>query len=92
MSEEERLEIFRARLAGMPNGYVFGQFDGKRYGITVSRPTPGVVKLYAEELGGADIVSFNHYSPAARGPVLKPCEMSSEKVIDFVLGVVLDQS
>ena len=33
-----------------------------------------------------DIVSFNLYRVASGSASLKPCEMSSEKVIAFVLG------
>ncbi|WP_425375678.1 hypothetical protein [Rhizobium laguerreae] len=42
--------------------------------------------LYGEELSGSDIVSFNFYRLAGPGSLLKPCEMSSAKVIEFVLG------
>lgn len=42
--------------------------------------------LYGQELGGTDIVSFSLYRLIGSGPMLKPCEMSSAKVIDFVLG------
>ncbi|AVA24310.1 hypothetical protein [Rhizobium sp. NXC24] len=41
--------------------------------------------LFAEELGGRDIVSFNIYRLSGH-LTLKPCEMSSSKVIDFLLG------
>ncbi len=59
--------------------------------MTVERSSDGRrVKLYGEELGGADRVSFNLYfaGGAAR---LKPCEMSEEKVVAFVLGFVPDR-
>lgn len=36
--------------------------------------------------GGTDIVSFNLYRLAGPGPMLKRCEMSSAKVVEFVLG------
>lgn len=36
--------------------------------------------------GGADIISFNLYVLSCVRPMLRPCEMSSEKVIDFVIG------
>ncbi|MGO7393658.1 hypothetical protein GR223_37145 [Rhizobium leguminosarum] len=41
---------------------------------------------YGEELSGTDIVSFNPYRLSGPGSMLKPCEMSSAKVIEFVLG------
>jgi 3-isopropylmalate dehydratase small subunit len=43
-----------------------------------------LVKIYAEELGGNDIISGNYY-PMIKEGTLKPCEMSDAKVIDFVL-------
>ncbi|WP_312857976.1 hypothetical protein [Rhizobium laguerreae] len=42
--------------------------------------------LYGEELSGTDIVSFNLYRLAGPRLILKPCELSSAKVIEFVLG------
>lgn len=41
--------------------------------------------LYGEDLGGA-VVSFNLYALCDASAVLKLCEMSSSKVVDFVLG------
>lgn len=43
------------------------------------------VKLYGEELGGADHVSFNLYVAGGEAR-LKPCEMPEAKVVAFVLG------
>jgi len=39
---------------------------------------------YSEKLDKIDIVSGNYY-PTMKGGMLKPCEMSDAKVIDFVL-------
>jgi hypothetical protein len=47
-----------------------------------------LLKVHAEELGGNDIVSGNYY-PTIKGGMLKPCEMSDKKVIDFVLHTVI---
>jgi hypothetical protein len=43
-----------------------------------------IIKLYAKELRGNDIVSGNYY-PTIKNGTLKPCEMSEQKVVDFVL-------
>jgi len=76
-----------AALARLPRGYVDGNFGGRPWGVTVKRSQDGKrTWLYGQELGGTDIVSFNLYRLAGSGPVLKPCEMSSAKVIEFVLG------
>jgi hypothetical protein len=42
--------------------------------------------VYAEELGGTDIVSTNVYL-AGGDEHLRPCEMPTEKVLAFLRGV-----
>jgi hypothetical protein len=78
---------FEDALAKLPEGYVGGYFGGRPWGVTAKRSQDGKrIWLYGEELGGTDIVSFNLYRLAGPGSTLKPCEMSSAKVIEFVLG------
>ncbi|TBF45305.1 hypothetical protein ELG87_34940 (plasmid) [Rhizobium leguminosarum] len=80
---------FGDALAKLPEGYVDGHFGNRPWGVTVKRSEDGKrTWLYGEELGGTDIVSFNLYHLAGSGPTLKPCEMSSAKVVEFVLGFV----
>ncbi|MBY5549930.1 hypothetical protein HFO61_24505 [Rhizobium leguminosarum] len=56
-------------------------------GVTVKRSEDGKrIWLYGEELSATDIVSFNLYRLAGPRSILKPCEMSTAKVIEFVLG------
>ena len=70
-----------------PLGYFIATYDGRRYGVTRSVLTGGrSMKLWAEELGGADRVSLNIYAPSSGDPALKPCEMPVDKVTAFVLG------
>ncbi|RWX36026.1 hypothetical protein [Rhizobium leguminosarum] len=78
---------FESALAKLPSGYVDGYFGNRSWGVTVRRSEDGKrTWLYGEELSGTDIVSFNLYRLAGPGSMLKPCEMSSAKVIEFVLG------
>lgn len=78
---------FVSALARMPEGYCEGFFEGHPWSVTIKRSHDGKrIWLYGEELDGTDIVSFNLYKLSKTGPLLKPCEMSSSKVIDFVLG------
>ncbi|MGO7265040.1 hypothetical protein [Rhizobium leguminosarum] len=78
---------FDDALAKLPDGYVDGYFGNRSWGVTVKRSEDGKrTWLYGEELSGSDIVSFNLYRLAGPGSLLKPCEMSSAKVIEFVLG------
>ncbi|MGO8104733.1 hypothetical protein AB9F46_30470 [Rhizobium leguminosarum] len=78
---------FEDALAKLPDGYVDGHFGNRPWGVTVKRSEDGKrTWLYGEKLSGNDIVSFNLYRLAGAGSTLKPCEMSSAKVIGFVLG------
>ena len=85
------LEAFVAAFDAMPEGGYGGTYEGKRYRVTKTLMATGrSQKLEAEELGGNDYISFNLYRLADGTALLKPCEMPEEKVIAFVLGVVVD--
>jgi len=73
------------RLLALPNGANNVLYNNKRYLLRKETLIEGkLIKVYAEELGGNDIVSGNYY-PTMKHGMLKPCEMSDKKVIDFVL-------
>ena len=77
---------FNSAFAKLALGYGEGVYDGRRFGVTVRRSPDGRRNsLFARELGGTDIVSFNLYRTGSDRTLLKPCEMSSEKVVAFVL-------
>lgn len=79
---------FAEALVAIPSGYSEGVYAGRRYGVTLRRSDDGKrSSLYAQELGGRDVVSFNLYRLNSGEVGLKPCEMSSEKVESFVLGL-----
>ncbi len=60
-------------------------FGGRRYGVTRTVSAGGrIQKLYAEELGGTDVISANLYAST----MLRPCEMPAAKVLAFVSGAV----
>jgi len=74
------------RLNTWPRGWFTASYAGRRYGVTNTAHVNGrSVKLFAEELGGPDRISLNLYAPPSTAPILKPCEMSADKVTDFVL-------
>ena len=84
-------EKFEWALANLPQGYSEGGFMGRRYGVTLRRSKDGRrTSLFARELAGKDIVSFNLYKTGRGKATLKPCEMSSEKVTAFVKGFTLE--
>ncbi len=83
-------EVLQA-LSRFPDGYIRGTFEGSVWGVTVRRSDDGRrIWLFAEDLAGTDIVSFNIYRLSSGAGVLKPCEMSSEKIVAFMLGFVAD--
>jgi len=80
---------FYKKLQELPNGTNDVFYNEKRYLLRKETLLDGkLLKVYAEELGGNNIVSGNYYPTIKKG-TLKPCEMSDAKVIDFVLRVVV---
>ena len=78
---------FLRRFLEIEPGYYTVLYKCRTYGMTVHASADGRRrKLFAEELGGTDRVSFNLYVLEGKAPLLKPCEMAEQKVIDFVLG------
>lgn len=70
----------------LPEGWSEVAYAGRRYGLTKTSHVGGrSLSVYAEELGGTDVVSANVYRTAA-GDVLRPCEMPAETVLDFLRG------
>ncbi len=78
---------FYTKLKELANGAYFVYFNGKKYLLNKQELLDAkLIKIYAKELGGVDIVSGNYYTTIKQG-TLKPCEMSDKKVIDFILGL-----
>jgi len=79
---------FYTKLLALPNGANDVRYLGKRYLLRKETLLEGkLLKIYAEKLASHDVVSGNYYSTLKNG-LLKPCEMSDAKVIDFVLNAV----
>lgn len=77
---------FDAAFAKLAKGYSEGFYEGRRFGLIVRRSGDGRRNsLFARELAGTDIVSFNLYHVTSDKTLLKPCEMSAESVVAFVL-------
>lgn len=82
------MEAFLKKFLAMQAGYSFGYYANRKYGISVSISPDGKRrKLYAEELGGNDHISFNLYLISGKPAILKPCEMPEKKVMDFMSGM-----
>lgn len=73
------------KIKQIPLGYSEVLFEGRKYGLSRSDFNGGQsIKVFAEQLGGKDFISFNYYLTAG-GHQLKPCEMPMEKVRQFLL-------
>lgn len=77
---------FDAAFKELPEGYSEGIYDGRRLsGVTVRRSKDGRRNsLFARELAGPDLISFTFIVSSGKAS-LKPCEMSADKVVAFVL-------
>ncbi|MCK0191016.1 peptide methionine sulfoxide reductase [Arenibacter sp. F20364] len=76
--------MLSTKIKAIPLGYSSVLFRNKKYALTRTDFNKGKsIKIYAEELGGNDFISFNFYH-SEKVEKLNPCEMTAEKVIDFL--------
>ncbi len=74
----------KEKIATIPIGSSEMWINNKKYLVTRKDFNNGKsTKVYAEELGGTDFISFNFYL-TQKGVQLKPCEMPIQKVLDFL--------
>ena len=79
MAETDVLALFER----VPTGWTEVSFEGRRYGVTRTLSAGGRAQsVFAEELGGRDVISANLYLAAE--PQLRPCEMPAAKVLRFL--------
>jgi peptide-methionine (S)-S-oxide reductase len=73
------------KIQQLPIGYSKTMYEEKTYGITRKDFNKGrSIKVYAEELGGKNYISFNFYSTRTSESI-KPCEMEIQKIIHFLM-------
>ena len=78
------LELFER----LPEGWSEVEYAGRRYGVTRTVRVGGRQQsVYAEELGGSDVVSANLYLPDGGDEAFRPCEMPAAKVRAFLEGM-----
>lgn len=78
------MKTFRQNLQNLPSKTFFALYNNDKYLVTKQTLLDGkLIKIYAKRLKDKDIVSGNYYTEVKNG-LLKPCEMSPKKVIDFV--------
>ena len=75
---------FSAAFHALPTGTFDALWQGRAYRV-VRQPVAGAPgwKLQAWEKAGGDYISLNLYH-LGKGPALRPCEMSADKVVAFV--------
>lgn len=74
----------------LPVGAFDGRYDGRGWRVARTPVAGGRGwKLQAWEKGGNGYVSLNVYDLTG-GSVLRPCEMSRDRVVAFVLGFCPD--
>lgn len=79
------MNVIQDKIKSIPPGYSEVIYQGRKYGLSRTDFNDGrSLKVYAEELGGKDFISFNYYLTSTDHH-LKPCEMPAEKVIDFLM-------
>jgi hypothetical protein len=79
------MKSFRDKLLQLPCGSFYITYNNSKYLTTKQTYSNNkIIKLYAKELKGNDIVSGNYFISIKNG-LLKPCEMSEKKVIDFIM-------
>jgi len=80
---------FYVKLLALPHGANYVLYNDRRYLLRKETLLDGkLIKIYADDLSSNDGVSGNYYS-SMKGGMLKPCEMSDKKVIDFVLNLTI---
>ena len=88
MTEAQQLQPFLE----LDSGYYKVSYRDRSWGLRVDVSSNGRRrKLYGEELGGTDHVSCNFYLLGDKAPLLKPCEMPAQKVLDFISGFQLQE-
>jgi hypothetical protein len=86
LNRDVRAEELVGLLDRVPEGWTAVTYRARPYGLRrTSRADGRSVAVYAEELGGTDVVSTNIYRTSG-GDVLRPCEMPASVVLAFLEG------
>lgn len=80
-----------ANILSLPIGFSKAHYQGRTYSVSKVVFNDGMsFKVYAEELGGTDFISFNFYQTGSTS-TLKPCEIPEAKVVQFLTEVHLGE-
>lgn len=79
-------------LRAIPEGWTRAEVDGQAWGVTrVTRAGGKVISLDAERLGGAEQLGANVWI-TSKGPILRPCEVPAEMVMQFLRAAAMGYS
>lgn len=71
-------------LTTIPEGWSRTEVAGRAWGVTRTTHAEGkVISLNAERLGDTEQLSANVWI-TSEGPILRPCEVPAEKVLQFL--------
>lgn len=80
-SQDQQLDTL---LRAIPEGWTRAEVDGKAWGVTrVTRAGGKVISLNAERLGDTEQLGANVWI-TSDGPILRPCEVPAEEVLQFL--------
>jgi len=80
-SQDQQLDTL---LGAIPEGWTRAEVDGQVWGVTrVTRAGGKVISLDAERLGDTEQLGANVWI-TSDGPILRPCEVPAEEVLQFL--------
>ncbi len=83
-SQDQESGDLAALIERIPEGWSLATYEDRRYGLTrTSRVDGRSISVFAEELGGPDLISANVYRTCEEDH-LRTCEMPEAKVLAFL--------
>ena len=81
-----------ALLRAIPEGWTRAEVAGRAWGVTRATRAGGkVVSINAERLGATEQLGANVWI-TSEGPILRPCEVPAEKVMQFLRAAAVGYS
>jgi peptide-methionine (S)-S-oxide reductase len=79
-------------LRTIPEGWTRAEVDGQAWGVTrVAHAGGKVISVNAERLGDTEQLGANVWI-TSEGPILRPCEVPAEKVLQFLRAAAMGYS
>lgn len=79
-------------LRAIPEGWTRAEVDGHAWGVTrVTRAGGKVISINAERFGDTEQLGANVWI-TSEGPILRPCEVPAETVLQFLRAAAMGYS